>query len=770
MIRIFCFTLIGLIFSYKTSYSQEVKTLQGVVSETDSKGNIKPIESASIHWLGTQTGTQSDSNGVFHIPFSNQTKRLIVSYVGYKTDTIFISKQNFIKVVLINKNVLDEFSVSYERKSTEVSFIDPWKTSIMNEKELFKSACCNLSESFETNPSVDVSFADALTGTKQIQMLGLASQYTLMTQENIPSTRGIAANIGTAYTPGSWLKNIQITKGQGSVVNGFESLAGQINTELHSTEGHEKISYNAYAGAGGRLENNLIYTGKIGANYSHVILLHANATVLERDHNKDGFMDNPIGRQYNFMYRFRYNLYKGLNIFGGFRYVNDSRTGGQLDYSRNYDSLLNGYKYGIELDSKRTEAFLKIGYVFPNKVYKSIGLQLNGVKQDNQALFGYQKYSGQQNSLYANLIYQSVIVNTNHKFRTGLSFQYDQHEEQLNKFTYELPINYFRKEQVSGSFFEYTFSHLAIFTMVAGLRADYNSIFGGFLTPRLHLRYAPLATTVIRVSMGRGQRTPSLLGENLSLLASSRRFYFPKDNLVFITAPKFYDLNRAAIKPEIAWNYGASITHEFKFNYRPATIGFDYFYTNFSNQLVVDRYSNSKAVSFYNLDGKSYSHSAQIQLDIQPKRRFDMRLAYRFYDVKTQYTSGLLDAPLLAKHRAFSNFSYQTKNKWSFDYTFQWIGQKPLPGTAANHHGDKFANYSEDFFLSNIQVSKSFFNKQLEVYAGIENLFNFQQHHAILNANNPRDEYFDATLIWGPIFGRMEYAGLRWKPQFKSTK
>ena len=756
----------GLMLNVK---AQENQIIKGIVSETDNKGNIKPIEAASVFWLGTQLGTKTDSNGIFYLAVTDKTKRLVVSYVGYKPDTIFISKLQFIKVILINKNELEEFSVSYERKSSEVSFIDPWKTTVMNEKELFKSACCNLSESFETNPSVDVSFADALTGTKQIQMLGLASQYTLMSQEMIPSTRGIAANIGTTYTPGSWLNNIQITKGQGSVVNGFESLAGQINTELHSTESHDPLFYNAYVGAGGRLENNLVYTGKVNPRFSNTILLHANTTVLERDHNDDKFMDNPKGFQYNMMYRFRYQLYKGLNLMGGLRFVQDSRTGGQLGYTRNADTT-NGRKYGIEMDSRRLEGWLKLGYIFPNKVYKSIGLQLSGVQQKNDALFGIQQYNGSQNTFYANLIYQSILGNSNHKFRTGASMQYDVHAENLKKFNDELPIVYSRKEQVSGSFFEYTFSHLAIFTLVAGIRADYNSVFGGFVTPRLHIRYAPWATTVIRASMGRGQRTPSLLGENLSLLASSRRFYFPKDNMVFIAPPTQYDLNRANIQPEVAWNYGMSLNHEFKFNYRPASLGIDYFYTQFSNQLVVDRFADSRSVYFYNLNGNSYSHSTQIQLDLQPVRRFDIRLAYRFYDVRTQYNQGLLNAPLLSKHRAFSNFSYQTKNKWSFDYTFQWIGQKPLPGTSNNHHGETFSNFSNDFFLSNIQITKSLFNKQLEVYAGVENLFNFQQHHAILNADKPFDEYFDATLIWGPIFGRMQYAGLRWKPQFKNNK
>lgn len=754
---LYLFFFLGL--QLATVQAQEKKILRGIVTETTDKGNILPIEGASIHWLYTQSGTTSDSLGHFQLPYHPNSRKLVISYIGFKTDTLLIAGEPFVKVALINRNELGEIAVSYVRKSSEVSFIDPFKTTLMNEKELFKAACCNLSESFETNPSVDVAFSDALTGTKQIQMLGLASQYTLMSQENIPSTRGISMLQGPSFTPGTWLKGIQVTKGQGSVVNGFESMAGQINTELHSTETKERLYLNYYYGAGGRTELNMVTRLHTDGKFRHVLFLHGNTTFLETDHNKDGFMDNPTGRQGNLLYRFRWDLSKGLSWLGGFRVLDDLRNSGQLGV--NVDNP--GKLYAMKLGAQRQEAWSKLAFTFPRKVYKSMGLQMQFANQNNQARFGKHNYGGQQQSSYINFIYQSIIGTTNHKFKTGFSIQSDRFAERLVQFDTLLPVVWNQQEVVSGAFFEYTLNVLPKFTLVSGIRGDYSSIFNGFITPRLHLRYAISDKTVLRASAGRGRRLASVLGENMTLLASSRVFQFPKLNIQTLDPLNEYPLNMAGFRPEIAWNYGLSLQHEFRLNYRPATLHIDFFHTRFENQLVVDRYEDSRSVYFYNLEGRSYSNNLQIQLEVEPLRRFDIRLAYRLFDTRTQYKSQLLNAPLVAKHRAFANFAYETKNKWSFDYTLQWIGQKPLPSTSGNHHGDLFANSSEAYWLSNVQVSKSFKNQGLDLYIGAENLFNFMQHHAILNASTPFDEYFDATLVWGPVFGRMVYGGMRWK-------
>lgn len=731
--------------------AQETMNLKGIVVDTDLKGNITPIQGAFVRWMNEKNIVETDSNGVFVIPFSSETKNLIVSYVGYKTDTIFVAEKKFVKVLLITKNRLKDVNITIERKGSEVSFIDPWKTTVMNEKELFKAACCNLSESFETNPSVDVNLTDAITGTKQIQMLGLASQYTQLTQEMIPGARGLAVNYGSAYTPGTWINSIQVTKGIGSVVNGFESIAGQINTELHKSDVKETVYFNAYASEGGRYEANLNYAYRTSTAFSHMLLLHASALTQSMDNNQDGYLDNPLGYQLNAMYRFRYDKSKGLIIQGGIRTLIDTKTGGQLNFEVNADTINKPRLYGIQIKAFRNDGFLKVGYVFNKKIYKSIGLQLSGANQKYETFFGNNTYNGTQNSGYANLIYQSLISSSDHKFKTGLSVTYDNYDERLYNFK---NYQFKRNEIVSGAFFEYTYSFLTKFTLVAGQRIDYNNLYGLFYTPRLHLRYVLNKQYVLRASGGRGQRTANIIAENTGLLVSARQFVFAAND----------QTNAYGLQPEVAWNYGLSLTKNFKLNYRKGSWTIDYYYTHFQNQIVVDRDINAQQVRFYNLNGSSFSNSLQVQLDYELLRRLDVRMAYRLYNVQTQYDSvGLKEVPLIAAHRAFFNISYTTKNKWNFDFTWQWIGEKRLPNTQANPAEKRFSNNSMAYTLLNSQISKSLFDKKLDLYVGIENILDFKQSNPIIDAQNPFGGYFDASMVWGPVFGRMIYSGLRFK-------
>jgi outer membrane receptor for ferrienterochelin and colicin len=736
--------------------AQQTMNLKGIVVDTDLKGNITPIQGAYIRWLNETNIVISDSNGVFIIPFTENTNNLIVSYVGYKTDTIFVAEKKFVKILLITKNKLKDVNISVERKSSEVSFIDPWKTTIMNEKELFKAACCNLSESFETNPSVDVNLTDAITGTKQIQMLGLASQYTQLTQEMIPGARGLAVNYGNAYTPGSWINSIQVTKGIGSVVNGFESIAGQINTELHKPDVKEKVYFNAYASEGGRYETNLIVANKLTKSFSQSFLLHGSTLTLRMDNNSDGYLDNPLGYQINSAYRFKYDKGKGFIIQGGLAALNDKKIGGQFDFDENNRISLK--LYGTKVNALKGDAWLKIGYVFPRKIYKSLGLQVSTVGQSYDSYFGNNLYKGKQESVYANFIYQSIISSSDHKFRTGFSYLNDYYDEVLENFIAQnntsKQYEFKRDEKVIGAFFEYTYSYLNKFTLVAGQRLDFNNLYGWFYTPRVHTRLAINKQTVLRASAGRGQRTANIIAENTGLLASSRKFIFNSNNLN----------NAYGLNPEVAWNYGLSLTSDFKLNYRKGSFSIDYYYTYFQNQIVVDREAMVNEVRFYNLNGKSYSNSIQVQLDYEPIKRLDVRLAYRYYDVKAQYDSiGVREVPLIAAHRAFFNIGYNTKNKWNFDFTWNWIGSKRLPNTSSNPAEMQLPNYSESFIILNTQVSKSLFNKKLDIYTGIENLLDFKQSTPIIDAQNPFGSYFDASMVWGPVFGRMIYGGVRFK-------
>lgn len=748
-IRLF-FTLMGVITCIALSSAQTGNTLKGIVVETDDKGNITPIQGATVMWINTSIGTTTDSNGVFYIPTTDRTKRLVVGYVGFKTDTVFVPNLKYVRVVLISKNRLNEVDIVYQRKATEVSYLDPWKTTIMNEKELFKMACCNLAESFETNPSVDVAFTDAVTGTRQIQMLGLSSQYTQVTQEYVPSVRGLATNYGFTYTPGTWVNSIQVSKGVGSVVNGFESISGLINTELHKPDVKDKVYLNLYASEGGRYEVNLILAQKLGDKFSHSFMTHVSTINQRADHNHDGYLDNPLGDQWNVLYRWKLDAGKGIATQGGIRILRDVKMGGMLNFNNQLDTQSAAPMYGTRVVSERKDGWLKFGYTFSKKVYKSIGIQLAGSLQDFDSYFGFNTYTGKQQSLYGNFIYQSIIYSSDHKFRTGFSNQTDVYDETL--FNYGMHA-FNRKEIVSGGFFEYTFSRSEKFTAVGGIRQDYNSIFGWFTTPRLHIRYAPSTESVWRFSAGRGQRTANVIAENTGMLVSSRRFVFTPDS------------NRYAygFKPEVAWNFGLNFTHEFKLNYRRGTFTLDYYYTDFINQVVVDRDANTQQVIFSNLSGTSTSNSFQAQVDYEIIRRLDMRLAYRFYDVKTQYQTGLLQVPLIAQNRAFVNLAYATKSKWSFDATWQWNGAKRLPSTTSNPDGKKLNAYSPSFSVVSTQITKAFKKPRLDIYVGMENIFNFKQLHPIIDGHHPYSAFFDASMVWGPLFGRMSYIGLRLK-------
>jgi len=375
-----------------------------------------------------------------------------------------------------------------------------------------------------------------------------------------------------------------------------------------------------------------------------------------------------------------------------------------------------------------------------------MGFQLSGVAHRQDAYFGLTDYLADQQSFYANLIYQSILGSTNHQYRTGISFQADNLNETVGNVLYE------RQELVPGAFLEYTFNHMDIFTAVAGFRADYHNIYGLFFTPRLHLRYEPVPKTVIRASAGKGQKTASIFAENMGIFASSRSIYLEQEK------PEF----PYGLEPETAWNYGLNFAQGFKLGAAESVFKLDYYYTRFLNQVVVDLDMNPQEVHFYNLEGESWSSSFQVQMDMEPLERYDIRLAYRLNDVQTTYGDQLMPRPMVAKHRAFINMAYSTKDLWSFDITWSWQGAKRIPSTESNPEPYRLEAYSPAYSLVNLQIGKTLFQR-LELYAGIENLFGFVQEDPILASEDPFGPWFDSSLIWGPVFGRKFYGGLRFR-------
>lgn len=650
----------------------------------------------------------------------------------------------------IKKDTLKTVTVEANKRGLKKSISGTANTTLVTSKELLKAACCNLAESFETNPSIDVNFSDALTGTKQIKMLGLTSPYIMITEENIPSVRGASQAYGLSFTPGTWVESIQITKGAGSVVNGYESISGQINTELIKPLKDIPFYLNAYGSTDSRFEINTHLNRKISDDWATSLFVHGNTRVSKNDMNNDGFMDNPLGQQFNIINRWQYaSAERGWVSFINFRYMNDEKQTGQLDFEPDRDRLTTNY-WGSEINTERFDFSSKVGYVWKDMPYQSIGFQNAFSNHNQESYFGLNQYDIRQQSYYSNLIFNSIISNTKNKFATGLNFTYDKYSEFVNL------SDVSRIDNSAGAFFEYTYDDNDKFSYILGGRLDYHNRLGAFFTPRLHVKYNPWEKSVLRFSAGRGMRAANIFAENQNLFASSRTFS------VLDTDGKIYGLD-----PEIAWNYGLSFTQNFKLFGMNADTTVDFYRTDFQNQAVVDVMNSPQQVLFYNLKGKSYANSLQLDFNLEIIKHLNLRAAYKYYDISTDYLSGSYQRPLQAKHRFFANMEYATHivekgRQWKFDYTFNWLGKQQLPYTASNPSQDQLPEFSPSFAVMNAQITRTF-SSTFEMYVGGENIGNYRQEKAILGADNPFGPNFDTSVIYAPVFGQMYYMGLRFK-------
>ena len=735
--------LLSLIFFSLKPYAQE--NLDGRVLAKEARETI-PLIGANVFWLNTQIGTITDEEGKFSLPYLGPEELLVMSYIGFKSDTLSI-KENRLLIQFLDESdseSLDEVTLTKRRKAIQKSYFEAQNIIYVNSDELLKAACCNLSESFETNPSIDVNFSDALTGTKQIRMLGLTSPYLLITEENIPMVRGASQAYGLSFTPGTWIESIQITKGTGSVVNGFESIAGQINTEIKKPFSDVPFFFNLFTSANGRQEANLQGNWKINDKWSSGMFVHGNQRTEKIDANGDDFLDVPLAKQINVLNRWQYiNSEKGWVGFGTIRLMQDQKQVGALEFNNENDRGQNRL-WGSEINTNRIDASLKIGYVFPEFSFRSFGFQSAYSQHKQEAYYGFRVYDIDHQSLYTNFLYNSIIGNTKNKFKAGLNFSYDRYLETVDTFYFN------RSDRSLGSFFEYSYDNLENFTLVAGVRLDIHNRLGTFVTPRLHLRYLPQENTIIRFSLGSGRKVANIFAENQSLFGTNRQISILKNG------GSIYGLN-----PEKAWNYGASIRQIFNLLGSGGDITLDYYITNFTDQVVVDWESEGQ-ILFYNLEGLSRANSFQLSIDYNLSQAISLRFAYKNYDVKTTYDSGFLQRPLQAQNRFFANVGWESKRnakqaQWRWDLTCHALGKQRL----VSNQRDPAGSYSPAYSLWNSQLTRAFSSK-FELYAGIENLGNYKQLSPIIGVEDPFGINFDTAQIYAPIFGRMVYAGLRW--------
>lgn len=714
--------------------------LSGVVYEMKEKDK-SPLPGANVYWLENMQGIATDLQGRFEISRPEQRKNtLVISYVGYQSDTLSIAAdQQRVEVILAAAANLAETVISAWQPDRFISRMNPIATEVITSGELLKAACCNLSESFETNASVDVNYADAISGAKTIQLLGLAGAYTQMMSENFPNLRGLASTYGLSYVPGPWMESIQVSKGASSVMNGYESITGQINVEYKKPSNSEKFYLNLFGDHMGRLEANANGALKLNDHWSTALFGHYDQRFIREDMNHDSFIDQPLVQQFNFFNRWEYQGKKPWHIQFGAKVLDEERISGQMDYDPEKSQEEQPGIYGIKVDTRRYEAFAKIGRVFEQRKETSFGFINSFSYHDQQNLFGLNNYSGDQLSWHSNFIFSTYIHTIDHKINAGWSLNYDDFNEVFNDSAF------LTREMVPGIFAEYTFTIPDKLTVLAGIRLDHHSQFGAFFTPRLHLKYHPDEHTTIRLSAGKGSRTAHIFPENMAILVSSRT--------VEIDGP---------LDQEVAWNFGVSVNRHFELGRRELSLSADYYRTQFINQVIMDMESDPKHIFFYNLSGKSYSNSFQVEASVNPVDRLDLLLAFRLNDVRSTYNGELMRKPLVNKYKGLFTASYKTKlNKWQFDITAQLNGDSRLEDTHLNPEPYQRPDTSPVYALLNAQVSKFF--RKWDIYLGAENLTGYTQKDPIIGADDPFGEYFDASQVWGPVVGRKFYAGIRVK-------
>jgi outer membrane receptor for ferrienterochelin and colicin len=720
--------------------SAKGKVIKGKVVENQSSGEQAPLAGASIFWKNTSIGTAANMDGNFTIDEINESKTLVVQFVGYKTKEVNINEFKDQELLIqLDPNIeLNEVIVAERKLGTILDRDNPIQSQSITGAELCKAACCNLSESFETNASVDVSYADAATGAKSIKLLGLTGKYIEMMTEKNPNFKGLASVYGMVYVPGPWMESIQVSKGVGSVINGYESITGQININYLRPQSSPKFYLNTFANSMGMTEVNMITSAKLSPKLSTSILAHGQDNDREIDHNHDHFLDDPMVTQYNFINRWNWDASKNFKVQFGGKFIDERRIGGQKDYQEDQPNDLNN-AYRIDIDTRRYEAFAKFGYILPNDEDRSIALITNFASHKQKSFYGLRNYDAEQKYFYANLLFQSYIGNLKHKYTAGISYIYDDFQDYLSGDN----LSTDRTEKVAGAYAEYTWLPNDNITLQTGLRYDDHNIFGGFVTPRLHFRYQFAPKSTARLAMGSGRRTSNPIAENSFLLASSRSIEITEE-----------------LKQEKAWNFGLSLTQYFDMFGRGFTLSADFYRTVFDNQIITDLDNSVNKVRFYNLDGKSWANNYQVELKFAPVDRFDVVTAIRFSDVKADINNSFQKVPYVNRFKGLFTTSYATNfNKWQFDFTTQFNGDMRIPSTKANPEQYQRREKSPVYALMNAQVTKRF--KIWEIYVGAENLGNYTQKNPIIGATDPFGEYFDASMIWGPIQERKFYVGLR---------
>lgn len=751
--------------------------IRGAVRDADDR----PLAGASVYWAGTTVGASTDAEGAFLLHRVKGYDRLVASYLGYVNDTLRIDEavQRADFALRAEGVELEGVVVEGNLSGNFVKRDGIVKGEMISFAGLCKMACCNLAESFENSASVTVGYSDAISGARQIKMLGLAGTYTQILDENRPIMRGLSAPYGLSYTPGMWLNSIQVSKGVASVTAGHEAITGQINLEHRKPTDSERLFVNLYLDDELRPEANVSTAFPVSRDkkLSSVVLLHGSGDtdVRKMDHNHDGFRDLPRSAQFNVANKWLYAADNGTQVRWGWKFVQESRLGGMLDYRntdamreamfRDWDWQAEGTRmplYGSHIRNRNANGYFKVGMPVGPSVYdeaeqdemrSNLAFVADFDHFDEEAYFGLNDYSGNQNSLALNLMYNHYFTYRS-SLNVGVQAHLDYYRETLGNDTPWLgsdrAYDFGRDEEEVGAYAEYTYAVRDKFSVVAGLRGDYNAFYDRFfLTPRGHVKWNVTPSTTLRASAGLGYRSTNVITDNIGMLATGRE----------LVIPALGDLDRL----EKALTLGGSLTQTFGLvNPGDATLSFDYFRTQFCNSVVVDQEYDAQTIRVYDSDGRSFTDTYQIDFSWTPVERLDIFATFRYTDSRMTIdrpdgTTARVERPLVSEYKTLLNIQYATKfRRWVFDATAQLNGPARIP-TQTGDLAD--SRYSPRYPMFYAQVSRKV--GKFDIYVGCENIADYRQEDPILNAANPYDYRFNSMNVWGPLMGRKFYAGLR---------
>ena len=744
----------------------------------------EPLVGANIYWAGTGVGVATDLDGNFTLMPVKTTRLLVASFVGCHNDTIEVKNREPLTIVLVDEAVLDEVTITERKMGVIKSRTSAFDTQTIGTEELCRAACCNLSEAFETNASVDIAYADAATGAKQIRLLGLSGTYVQLLQENTPAVRGLAQNFGMEYIPGPWMSSVQVSKGTSSVINGYEAVSGQINVELLKPQTQNPLSLNLMFNSELMAEANIEGGWQIPlkeeehTHHHHVgeadehehchheslytgIMAHYTGSYMTMDENKDGFADMPKVQNANLANRWFYK-HGDYTLIAFARGLYDRRRGGQ-NVSHQH-SVVSGQPYLINLNTWRVEGFIKNGYVYDDESGSSVAIITAASYHNLDNTYGPRAWKASQLNAYLNGIWQrnwegGGLIDNDHRLSAGVSVNFDKYEERLT--FNELTINDLdlgRYEVTPGLFAEYDYTYSDKLSLVAGVRADYSTKYGLFVTPRANVRYSPFEWWTVRASAGIGYRSPNAIADNAFIIPSSRALTLAD-----------------TIGQERAVNAGISTTFYIPLGSKQLQLSAEYYYTHFLNSLIVDMDRDPHQVHIYNQTdvpgAQSFAHCAQVEASIEVLRGWTWTAAFRWTDVEqTTFNSAtnayeLRPKALTNRFKGVITTSYQTPlKKWQFDVTAQFNGISRMPdGFTA--YGDFLGGYGTAKPITwypqlMAQVTKYF--RTCSLYVGAENMTNFRQDSPIIGADDPYGANFDASMVCGPTTGWKVYIGFRY--------